>query len=121
MVGKFCVVQGLVFWRSSQRHLRPILHCDALATAAANHDPLGRCPRDGWEGVVNQRAIEDAAGIDANVARHMMKRKTAAARNAMELLEMCVDCFEGGAFALLKCAVTDCRKEMTRPVAVKGE
>jgi hypothetical protein len=59
-----------------------------------------------------QAQIENAAGIDAKTATFIMKQETARAKSAMSLLKMCVDCFEQGAFALLKEAVKDCKKEM---------
>lgn len=60
----------------------------------------------------SQRQIEDAAGIDEAVARHMMAEKTAAARTAMGLLRIQSSHYEAGGFALLQQAVADCKAEL---------
>lgn len=65
---------------------------------------------------MNQKSIEVAAGIDWDVATHMMGQQTPAARSAMNLLKMCVDFYEPCAMALLKQAVIDCKKEINNEV-----
>lgn len=65
---------------------------------------------------MNQRSIEDIAGIDQDVAKHMMNQQTSAARNAMNLLKMCVDFYEPCVMGLLKQAVIDCKKEINSEV-----
>ena len=59
-----------------------------------------------------QYQIEIAAGIDKQIAQHMMAMKTPAAKSAMDLLRLQVAHFDRGGFELLKCAVTDCAKEL---------
>ncbi|EIM39524.1 hypothetical protein HADU_06744 [Acinetobacter sp. HA] len=61
---------------------------------------------------MNQFQIEQYAGIDQAVAKHMMHSRTAKAKNAMSLLKMCVSLPENCALTLLKEAVADCKKEM---------
>lgn len=61
-----------------------------------------------------QRQIEDRAGIDEEIAAHINKQKTAAARAAMCALQLCVNRLESGAFGILKAAVDECRRELGR-------
>lgn len=62
----------------------------------------------------SQFQIENAAGIDQSVAEHMMAQKTPAARSAMNLLQIQVNAYDPGGFAMLKAAVDDCKREMTQ-------
>lgn len=61
---------------------------------------------------MNQSQIEQAAGINKDVAQYMMKMSTPAAKSAMSLLKMCVDFCEPCSLELLKQAVIDCKKEL---------
>lgn len=61
---------------------------------------------------MNQRAIEDAVGIDAAVAKYMMQSGTTTAKVAMNLLQSQTNFYDPNGFALLKDAVKSCRAEM---------
>ena len=61
---------------------------------------------------MNQRQIEDAAGIDDAVAAHIMKGETVNARFAMDVLRLQVRSYDPGGFALIKASVEACKKEM---------
>lgn len=63
--------------------------------------------------MITQYQIEQAAGIDNRIAKHMMEEKTAAARVAMSALKLCMSRFEQCAFGILKAAVADCKKEIS--------
>ena len=60
---------------------------------------------------MNQRSIENAVGIDDDVAKYMMEQKTDSARNAMSLLQMQTNSYDPCGFELLKASVRDCKKE----------
>ncbi|EJB8498055.1 hypothetical protein MW349_004179 [Acinetobacter baumannii] len=64
---------------------------------------------------MNQYQIEQYAGIDQDVAKHMMHSGTNKAKHAMSLLSMCVSLPDNCALTLLKEAVSDCKKEMKEP------
>lgn len=69
-----------------------------------------------------QYQIEQAAGItDAAIAQYMMTEQSAAARNAMSLLQMQCACYEPGGFALLQAAVRDCRSEIAAMGSTSSE
>lgn len=60
-----------------------------------------------------QYQIEQAAGItDTALATYMMAGQSAAARNALALLQMQCACYEPGGFALLQEVVRECRRQM---------
>lgn len=59
-----------------------------------------------------QFQIEKAVGIDKETAEFIMNSNSPNAKGAMSTLKLCVDRFETCAFALLKCYVEDCKKEM---------
>lgn len=59
-----------------------------------------------------QYQIEQEAGITPEIAKHMMKKETSAARSAMDLLAMCCRFCEPCSLTLLKEAVKDCAKEI---------
>lgn len=61
---------------------------------------------------MNQYQIEQYAGIDQEVAQHMMQSGTKKAKHAMSLLRMCVSLADNCSLTLLKEAVLDCKKEM---------
>lgn len=62
--------------------------------------------------MITQAQIEKAAGIDKEVAQYMMTKNNHLAKNAMNLLKLCVSRYEDIAFTLLKEAVKDIKKEL---------
>ncbi|WOE32141.1 MULTISPECIES: hypothetical protein [unclassified Acinetobacter] len=61
---------------------------------------------------MNQFQIEQFAGIDRDIANHMMSSGTQKAKHAMSILLMCVSLPDPCALTLLKEAVKECKKEM---------
>jgi hypothetical protein len=62
--------------------------------------------------MTSQYTIEKAAGIDQEVAKYMMNSNSAAAKNAMALLKLCVDGFDHASFGLLTSTVAECKIEI---------
>ena len=63
---------------------------------------------------MNQRQIEQAVGIDKQVAEYMMRSNTPQANSAMSLLKLAVDAPEKVSIALLQEAVKDCKEDINR-------
>lgn len=64
--------------------------------------------------MITQAQIEKAAGIDKEVAKYMMIQSDHLAKNAMNLLNLCVSRYENIAFTLLKEAVKEIKKEINK-------
>lgn len=59
-----------------------------------------------------QAQIEQAAGIDKAVAKYIDENSTPATRQVVQMLKLCVACYETAAAIFLKMAVEECKREI---------